>query len=51
MTNLFVISQPDTTVPYGNTYSGGSLGFNEYVLYDASHVLIRYLFRVKVRTG
>jgi poly [ADP-ribose] polymerase 2/3/4 len=44
-----MISQPDTTTPYGDTYSGGSLGFNEYVIYDPSHVLIRYLFRVKVK--
>ncbi|ERF68475.1 hypothetical protein EPUS_05614 [Endocarpon pusillum Z07020] len=40
--------RPDTTVPYSDTYSGGTLGFNEYVVYDPSHVLIRYLFRVKV---
>lgn len=49
MTNSCVILQPDTTVPYSYTSSGGCLGFNEYVVYDPSHVLIRYLFRVKVR--
>jgi hypothetical protein len=49
VTNSCVISQPDTTVPYSDTYSGGSLGFNEYVIYDPSHVLIRYLFLVKIK--
>ena len=51
MTNSDVISQPDTTVPYGYTFSGGTLGFNEYVIYDPSHLVIRYLVRVKVSTG
>jgi poly [ADP-ribose] polymerase len=49
VTNSCVTSQPDTTVPYSDTYSGGSLAFNEYVVYDPSHVLIRYLFRVKIK--
>ncbi|KIX92682.1 uncharacterized protein Z520_11534 [Fonsecaea multimorphosa CBS 102226] len=40
---------PDTTIPYTNTNNGGILGFNEYALYDPSHVLLRYLFRVKIR--
>lgn len=41
--------QPDTSVPYTDTYSGGILGFNEYVIYDPSHVLIRYVFRIKIK--
>lgn len=40
---------PDVTIPYGYTNSGGCLGFNEYVIYNTSHVLLRYLFRVKVK--
>ncbi|GAB1320944.1 Poly [ADP-ribose] polymerase [Madurella fahalii] len=45
-----VIQMPDTSVPY-NSFPIGILGFNEYVVYDPSHVLIRYIFRIKVRGG
>ncbi|KIW84820.1 hypothetical protein Z517_00208 [Fonsecaea pedrosoi CBS 271.37] len=40
---------PETRIPYGHTHSRGILGFNEYALYDPSHVLLRYLFRVKIK--
>ncbi|KAK0627411.1 poly polymerase catalytic domain-containing protein [Immersiella caudata] len=43
-----VVRMPDVSVPYTNTYSGGVLGFNEYVVYDPSQVLIRYVLRVKI---
>ncbi|KAK0715415.1 poly polymerase catalytic domain-containing protein [Lasiosphaeris hirsuta] len=44
-----VVRMPDTSVPYAATNSGGILGFNEYVIYNTSHVLIRYVFRIKIK--
>ncbi|KAI3337577.1 PARP-domain-containing protein [Xylariaceae sp. AK1471] len=44
-----MVFMPDTAFPYIYTFSGGSLGFNEYVIYNPSHVLIRYLFRVRIK--
>ncbi|KAH7114588.1 poly polymerase catalytic domain-containing protein [Dactylonectria macrodidyma] len=44
-----MVLMPDTAVPYSDTFSEGSLAFHEYVVYNPSHVLIRYLFRVKVK--
>ncbi|OAP64203.1 hypothetical protein AYL99_00175 [Fonsecaea erecta] len=40
---------PEITAPYGDTHSGGALGFNEYAMYDPSHVMLRYLLRVKIK--
>lgn len=44
-----VVRMPDTSIPYAATNSGGVLGFNEYVIYNTSHVLIRYVFRIKIK--
>ncbi|KAK3367705.1 poly polymerase catalytic domain-containing protein [Podospora didyma] len=43
------VTMPDTTVPYGINNADAFLAFNEYVIYDPAHLLIRYLFRVKIR--
>ncbi|KAK4212058.1 hypothetical protein QBC37DRAFT_202560 [Rhypophila decipiens] len=41
---------PDTSRPYPTSTDGNYyLQFNEYVLYDPSHVQIRYIFRVRVK--
>lgn len=45
------LAQPDTSTSYSEMCHASSLAFNEYVVYNPSHVLVRYLFRVKVRTG
>ena len=46
-----VFAQPDTSQPYGENKMGGILGFNEYVIYDPAHVLIRYVFRIKIKSA
>ncbi|KAH7012094.1 poly polymerase catalytic domain-containing protein [Microdochium trichocladiopsis] len=43
-----VVLMPDTTSPYGEGYSRGVLRFNEYVMFRASHLIIRYVFRLKI---
>ncbi|SPO06067.1 uncharacterized protein DNG_08756 [Cephalotrichum gorgonifer] len=42
------VLMPDVSAPYSDTGHFGSLSFNEYVVYNAAHVLIRYIFRLKV---
>ncbi|KAH7016208.1 poly polymerase catalytic domain-containing protein [Microdochium trichocladiopsis] len=43
-----VVLMPDTTSPYGEISSGGELRFNEYVMFDPSHAIIRYVLRLKM---
>ncbi|KXJ85677.1 poly polymerase catalytic domain-domain-containing protein [Microdochium bolleyi] len=43
------VQMPDTTSSYGAPCFGRGLRFNEYVVYNPSHLTIRYLFRLKIR--
>ncbi|KAK0706290.1 hypothetical protein B0T26DRAFT_446870 [Lasiosphaeria miniovina] len=43
------VSMPNIAAPYTNTFTPGGLIFNEYVIYSPSHLLIRYLLRVKIK--
>ncbi|KAH8897545.1 ADP-ribosylation [Thozetella sp. PMI_491] len=42
------VMMPDTSVPYSPKPLYGHLAHNEYVVYDTSHLLIRYLVRLKI---
>lgn len=47
-----LFAQPDTSTPYSGTdHQSSCLAYNEYVVYNPSHVLIRYIFRLKIRHG
>ncbi|PGH19832.1 hypothetical protein AJ80_03749 [Polytolypa hystricis UAMH7299] len=47
---MFGRYKPDTSSPYNETQAAlGSLMFNEYVVYNTSHLVIRYMFRLKIK--
>ncbi|KAH7016024.1 uncharacterized protein B0I36DRAFT_354902 [Microdochium trichocladiopsis] len=42
-----VVQMPDTRIPYHASNPRGDLKFNEYVIYDPSHLTIRYILHLK----